>query len=150
MVSDCVLGIQANSFTEQNPPIYTNARKMFEQSFVFTLYTIMVGLLPWLSKIKKLRFIPKTIEDFFVDLMCNCLSLRRGQKDKGVNEDRVDFMNYMLQLQEKKNLSIPELTAHTMTFLVDGFETTAGVLSHCLLLVCFILSKLVKKNIYFE
>lgn len=96
---------------------------------------MMVGLLPWLAKIKKMRFVPKTIEDFFVDLMRNCISLRKEQRDKGINEDRVDFMNYMLQLQEKKNLSIPELTTHTMTFLVDGFETTAGVLSHCLLLV---------------
>ncbi|GBP04418.1 Probable cytochrome P450 28d1 [Eumeta japonica] len=70
-----------------------------------------------------------------IDAKDNSLNLRKSQRDKGVNEDRVDFMNYLMQLQEKKNLTIPQLTSHTMTFLVDGFETTAGVLSHLLLLL---------------
>ncbi|KAI8126815.1 putative cytochrome P450 28d1 [Lucilia cuprina] len=135
VVSDCVLGLQANSFTDSSAPIFDNAKKLFEQSFILILYMTLAGLIPSLTKIKKLRFVPKPIEDFFLDLMKNSLSLRKDQREKGVNEDRVDFMNYMLQLQEKKNLTITEVTSHTMTFLVDGFETTASVLSHCLLLL---------------
>ncbi|XP_046803038.1 probable cytochrome P450 28a5 [Lucilia cuprina] len=135
VVSDCVLGLQANSFTDSSAPIFDNAKKLFEQSFILILYMTLAGLIPSLTKIKKLRFVPKPIEDFFVDLMKNSLSLRKDQREKGVNEDRVDFMNYMLQLQEKKNLTITEVTSHTMTFLVDGFETTASVLSHCLLML---------------
>lgn len=92
----------------------------------------LVGLLPSLTKVKKLRFVPKPIEDFFIGLMESSLKHRKSQ---GVNEDRVDFLNYMLHLQEKKNLTLPELTSHTMTFLLDGFDTTANALAHCLLLV---------------
>ncbi|XP_065365375.1 cytochrome P450 3A24-like [Calliphora vicina] len=135
VVSDCVLGLQANSFSDKSAPIFDNAKKLFEQSFVLIIYMTLAGLIPALTKIKKLRFVPKKIEDFFVDLMQSSITLRKSQKEKGVNEDRVDFMNYMLQLQEKKNLTIPQVTAHTMTYLVDGFETTASVLSHCLLLL---------------
>lgn len=95
----------------------------------------LANVIPVLTKFKKLRFVPKPIENFFIDLMEQSIRLREAQQQKGLNEDRVDFMNYMLQLKQKKNLSIPEVTSHTMTFLLDGFETTAVVLSHCLLLV---------------
>lgn len=108
---------------------------MFQQSFFIILYTTLAGLIPSLTKIKKLRFAPQHIEDFFLDLMRSSLSLRKSQHEKDLNEDRVDFLNYILNLQEKKNLTIPQVTSHIMTFLVDGFETTAGVLSFCLLLV---------------
>lgn len=135
VVSDCVLGLQANSFTDKDKPIFENTKKIFDQSFVFIFYMILIGLVPSLKKIKKLRFIPKPIELFFVTLMRNSLDLRKSQKLQGINEDRVDFMNYLLELKEKKNLNLQELTAHTMTFLLDGFETTASVLSHCLLLL---------------
>lgn len=138
VVSDCVLGLQANSFTDKSAPIYQNAKKLFDQSFVIILYMTLAGLIPGITKIKKLSFIPKNMQQFFLDVMEQSISLRKSQLENGVNEERVDFMNYILQLKEKKNLTVPQVTSHTMTFLVDGFETTASVLSHCLLLVMFL------------
>ncbi|XP_005184312.1 probable cytochrome P450 28a5 [Musca domestica] len=135
VVTDCVLGLSADAFANRPCPILDMTKNIFDQSFVFIAYILLTGMLPWIKKVKKLRFIPKPVEEFFVNLMENSLSMRKEQKQKGVNENRVDFINYMLHLQEKKNLQIPELTAHTMTFLLDGFETTANVLSHCLLLL---------------
>lgn len=136
VVSDCVLGIKADTFTPNAPsPILDNTKQLFEQTFVFVVYGLIVGLLPWIKKYKKMRFFPKHIEKFFLDLMQTSFSMRKQQMEKGMNKDRVDFMNYMLQLQEKKNLQIRDLTLHTMTFLLDGFETSAGGLSHCLLFV---------------
>ena len=95
----------------------------------------LANAIPILTKFKKLRFVPKSVENFFIDLMEQSIRLREEQQQKGLNGDRVDFMNYMLQLKQKKNLSLPEVTSHTMTFLLDGFETTSTVLAHCLLLV---------------
>lgn len=135
VVTDCVLGLEANTFSEESSPIFENTKKLFDQSIVLILYMTLAGLIPGLTKLKKLRFVPKPIEGFFIDLMENALELRKSQRANGVNENRVDFMNYMLHLQEKKNLSLPELTSHTMTFLLDGFDTTANVLAHCLLMV---------------
>nr|AID61391.1 cytochrome P450 [Calliphora stygia] len=135
VVTDCVLGLQANTFVEDSTPIFVNTKKLFDQSFILILYMTLVGLIPALTKIKKLRIVPKPIEEFFIGLMESSLSLRRKQREQGVNEDRVDFMNYMLHLQEKKNLTLPDLTSHTMTFLLDGFDTTANALSHLLLML---------------
>lgn len=109
--------------------------KIFEQNWIFVFYTLALGLFPSISNWYKIRFFPKDCEKFFLKVMQDSIDLRKEQIAKGVNENRADFMNYMLQLQEKKNLPTLDLTAHTMTFLTDGFETTAIVLSHTLLLV---------------
>lgn len=131
-----MLGIKADTFTPNAPsPILDNTKQLFEQTFVFVVYGLIVGLLPWVKKYKKMRFFPKHIEKFFLDLMQTSFTMRKQQMERGMNKDRMDFMNYMLQLQEKKNLQIRDLTLHTMTFLLDGFETSAGGLSHCLLFV---------------
>ncbi|XP_065362737.1 probable cytochrome P450 28a5 [Calliphora vicina] len=135
VVTDCVLGLEAKSFSPKPSPIMTMITQIFEQNFIFIFYTIILGLFPSLSNFIKIRFFPKKSEEFFVKIMQDSVELRRSQKEQGVNESRVDFLNYILQLQEKKKLSTLDLAAHTMTFLSDGFETTGSVLSHALLLL---------------
>lgn len=41
----------------------------------------------------------------------------------------------MLELQRTRGLSDTEILAHQLTFHFDGFETSATLISHCLLLV---------------
>ncbi|XP_061401774.1 probable cytochrome P450 28d1 [Musca vetustissima] len=135
VVTDCVLGVKAEAFTNESSVILEKTKNIFEQTPTFKIYSILHGLFPWIQKYKKVNFVPKPIEIFFVDLMQNVLSMRKAQIEEGINVDRADFLNYMLHLQDKKNLDLKELTAHTMTFLLDGFLTTANVLSHCLLLL---------------
>lgn len=45
---------------------------------------------------------------------------------------RDDFMQFLLQLREKKQLSLMHVTAHTTTFFLDGYETTSIVIGHAL------------------
>ncbi|KAH8404856.1 hypothetical protein KR222_006254 [Zaprionus bogoriensis] len=130
VVSDCVLGISARSFSDNPTPMVGMVKRAFEQSFSFILFNTLVTLWPPLSKLYSVPFFTKDVERFFFDLMQKAIDLRR---DSPEFRNRVDFLNYMLQLQDKKGLNTMELTSHTMTFLTDGFETTATVLSHTLL-----------------
>lgn len=129
------MGLEAKSFSAKPSPIMILIKEIFEQNLIFILYSIVLGLFPSLSNLVKVRFFPKKSEEFFVKIMQDSIELRKSQKEQGVNEDRIDFMNYIIQLQEKKKLSSLECAAHTMTFLSDGFETTGSVLSHTLLFV---------------
>ncbi|XP_017043668.1 probable cytochrome P450 28d1 [Drosophila ficusphila] len=131
VVSDCVLGISAQSFTDNPTPLVGMIKRVFNSSFGFMFYSIVANIWPPIRKFYSVALFTKEAEDFFYDLMRRCINLRRENPD----QQRDDFLNYMLQLQEKKGLDAPELTAHTMTFLTDGFETTALVLSHTLLLL---------------
>lgn len=132
VVADCVLGIAAQSFSDTPTPLVGMIKRVFEQSFAFIFYSTLSTLWPPFRNLYNVPLFSKDVENFFFDMMKKAISLRR---DNAEHRDRTDFLNYMLQLQDKKGLDIVELTSHTMTFLTDGFETTALVLSHTLLLL---------------
>lgn len=48
------------------------------------------------------------------------------------NIEREDFLNYLLDLKEKKNLSKMDMAAHTITFFLDGLETSTAAISYAL------------------
>ncbi|KAH8412200.1 hypothetical protein KR009_000424 [Drosophila setifemur] len=131
VVSDCVLGISAQSFTDTPTPLVGMIKRVFDQSFGFFFYIMVAHLWPSINKFYSVPLFAKDVEEFFYDVMRKCIQLRR----ENPVQQRDDFLNYMLQLQEKKGLDTVELTSHTMTFLTDGFETTAQVLTHALLLL---------------
>jgi len=131
VVSDCVLGISAQSFTDNPTPLVGMIKRVFEQSFGFIFYTVVANLWPPIRNFYSVSLFAKEVEEFFYDIMRKCIQMRR----ENPGQQRDDFLNYMLQLQEKKGLDAVELTSHTMTFLTDGFETTAQVLTHALLLL---------------
>nr|XP_014098661.2 probable cytochrome P450 28d1 [Bactrocera oleae] len=130
VVSECILGIRANSFSDELSPIYANTKKLFNQTYIFRLYQLLTGFFPAVQHFYKMRFFTKDVENFFIDLTQKTIDLRHKQ-----NMDRADFINYMLQLQQKRNLSTPELTSHVMTYITDGFLTTTTAITHCLLLL---------------
>ncbi|EDW81881.1 uncharacterized protein Dwil_GK25425 [Drosophila willistoni] len=133
MVTDCVLGLKAESFTDKPTPIMGHIKDLFGQTWSLILYFIMLSNFPALRHLIRLRFIPKQVEEFFIDLMQNAVHARKAQLAVGKQFERVDFLEYILQLAEKRNLDTRGLLAYTMTFLLDGFETTASVLSLLLL-----------------
>ncbi|XP_034473855.1 probable cytochrome P450 28a5 [Drosophila innubila] len=135
MVTDCVLGLKAESFSDNPTPIMGHIKNLFTLTWTFMVYFILISTFPALRSFFKARFIPIQTEKFFISLMQNAIDGRQAQLAAGQQFERVDFLDYILQLAKKRNLDTPHLTAHTMTFLLDGFETTAGVLSHLLLLL---------------
>lgn len=116
-------------------PTLAMIKSLFENNFLTVFFALYFDFLPSLTRLLKIRFVPQKTEEYFVNLMQDAIDLREKQRIQGINLDRIDFLNYMLQLKTKKQLTTRQLTANTMTFLFDGFETTASVLSHCLLLV---------------
>ncbi|ALC39320.1 Cyp28d1 [Drosophila busckii] len=132
VVADCVLGISAQSFSDNPNPLVGMIKRVFDQSFGFIFYVTLLTLWPPIKKFYSVPLFSKDVVKFFFDLMQRSINLRRESAEA---RDRVDFLNYMLQLQDKKGLNTMELTSHTMTFLTDGFETTSMVLTHTLLLL---------------
>ena len=133
IIVDCVMGIQSDSFKDRNSsPLLCMQTKMFEHSI---MYSTLVGLFPGIVKFYKKRFISQEFEDYFKNLMSKAVELRKSLHANKSVEERADFLNYLLQLQEKKNLSEMDMAAHVMTFLLDGFETVSSILAHSLLMV---------------
>lgn len=134
-VTDCVLGLKADSFSDKPTPIMSHIKNLFNQPWTFMFFFILTNTFPLLSRLIKLRFVPIKAESFFLGLMATAVEARRAQQAGGKQFERTDFLDYILQLADKKDLNNRQLLARTMTFLLDGFETSAGVLAHMLLLL---------------
>ncbi|XP_055845082.1 probable cytochrome P450 28d1 [Episyrphus balteatus] len=124
VVTDAVLGVKAESLSDNPTPIFEMTNKLFELSTVFTTYSIIAGFWPTIKKFYKAKFFTKESEDFFADILEKSVAMRRSEKS-----DRMDFMNYVLQMQERKQCKNSQLLSHMMTFILDGFETSAQVIT---------------------
>lgn len=124
------MGIKAESLTDKPTPILDMIKSLFDQTFIFLAYQVAVGLVPSLKYFYKMRIFPENSRKFFFHLMQQTIDMKRQQ---GNGDERVDFLNYLLKLQDKKGLSTNEMASHVMTFLTDGFITTASVIAHCFL-----------------
>lgn len=123
------MGLESDSFSKAISPLMGMQDHMFE---LRSLHRVIDHLLPKINKWIKHRFVTEKFEHYFQELMENSINLRKSDDKLST---RVDFLNYLLELQRKKNLNLRELSAHAMTFLLDGFETTASILAHTLLMV---------------
>ncbi|KYM95131.1 PREDICTED: cytochrome P450 9e2-like [Cyphomyrmex costatus] len=91
-------------------------------SFAFVVFI----LAPSLSKIFKLGFIPKHVDKFFRELVPELIEQRR--KD-GI--PRNDFLHLMVEQEkaEGDKFDLEMITAHAMSFIIDGYDTSSTVLS---------------------
>lgn len=129
-LSDSILGLKAHSFSSNPLPIAENVRKFAEHNTAFIIYTIMVGLWPNILNFYKSKFFPQDSENFFMNLMNKAFQLRYEH-----NMERNDILSHLMKIREVHKLKESDMYSHTMTFLIDGLDTTATVISHCLLMV---------------
>ncbi|XP_065365373.1 probable cytochrome P450 28c1 [Calliphora vicina] len=129
-LSDCVLGIKAHSFSDSPLPIAENVKKFAEHNTAFIVYTIIVGLLPNILNFYKSKFFPQDCENFFMDLMTRAYKLRYMDNTK-----HHDILSHLIKIKDIYKLKETDMYSHTMTFLIDGLDTTATVISHCLLML---------------
>uniref|UniRef100_U5EW43 Putative cytochrome n=1 Tax=Corethrella appendiculata TaxID=1370023 RepID=U5EW43_9DIPT len=127
VVSSCIFATDAQSFKTEKPMIREAGRKLVE--FTFTTYIILflVSLFPFVKKFKKFQFVAREVEIFFTKIMVDAIKYRKDN-----NVVRADYLDHLMQMQEKKQLTDLELAAHGVSFFADGFETSSIVISHCL------------------
>ncbi|GAB0098877.1 Cytochrome P450 [Sergentomyia squamirostris] len=127
VVSSCIFGVDGGSFTGGDPIIRSMGKKLFDPNWKLIAYFIVIQLFPLLTKLYRMPFVPKDVEKFFVNLMKDAIAFR-----KKTNVDRFDYLHYLLELKEKKNLNELDMMAHAVTFFLDGFETSSIALSFAL------------------
>lgn len=102
----------------------------FDGSAKLMLYFMLVELFPFVTKFYRMAVVPKTVEQFFTQILIDAIKMRKEQ-----NIERDDFVNYLLELRKKKEISDVEMAANTVTFFLDGFETSSIVIAQTLYLL---------------
>lgn len=127
VVSLAIFGIDAQSFTNEQPEIREMGRRLLAPSGLFILKMFAVAAMPVLKHVVSMRFVAPDIEKFFINLMDQALSYRETNKVQ-----REDFLDYLIQLRQKKGIEKIDMAAHTITFFSDGFETSSIAIAHVL------------------
>ncbi|XP_059618987.1 probable cytochrome P450 28d1 [Phlebotomus argentipes] len=127
VMSSCVFGLDGGSFTGGKAIIREMGKILFTPNWRIFAYFVVAQVFPYLPKVYKLAFVPKVVEQFFVEIMKDAVAFRRQ-----TNVDRFDYLHYLLELQEKKNLNDLDMVAHAITFFIDGFETSSVAISYTL------------------
>lgn len=130
VVSSCIFAADAQSFTKEKAEIREMGRKLLEPNVKIVIMFLLIGLVPALKKIIPIAFVPKPIEQFFTKLMEDAVAYREQNNIK-----RVDYLDHLISLKGRKQLSMLDLAAHGVTFFIDGFETSS-------LAMCFALYEL--------
>ncbi|XP_067635174.1 probable cytochrome P450 309a2 [Eurosta solidaginis] len=131
VLGEFLWGIETNTLTNLNEPnsYLKTAEKISHQLFVAVKSYFTVLPFPWFRRFTNHRIFTDEVEKFFSQLTKDSYAMR--EKD-AKNKNRVDYLNYIRQLEEKKNLSHNEIIGYLATVFVDGFDTAAAVAYHTL------------------
>lgn len=129
-------GIETNTLAKPDEPnIYLQMQTKWLQFIFKSLDTYFKLLpLPWLRPFAQRRLFSEETNRFFSQLTKDSLDLRARDVN---SQKRVDFLNHLRQLQEKKGISHDDMVGHILTTMLDGFETSATVLFHAIFYVSF-------------
>uniref|UniRef100_A0A336LXR4 CSON009724 protein n=1 Tax=Culicoides sonorensis TaxID=179676 RepID=A0A336LXR4_CULSO len=127
VVTNCIFSADAQSFKDENPKIRDEARKIFGSGLFTMLKLTVMEMFPSVSKILRIGFVPKESETFFRDLMRQAIEYRLKN-----NINNQDYLDFLLQMKEKKGLSDLEVAASGITFLTDGLDTSSVAIAHIL------------------
>lgn len=124
-----IWGIEAGAFSGSTP-IQQMASSIIDQSIKCIRYYGRTAAWPWLRKLRPVRFFPESSDRFFLDVAAKTIHMRLAEPS-----ERCDVINHLLQLKQRGQLNHTEIAGHTTTVLIDGFETGAMLIAHCLMLV---------------
>ncbi|XP_055612266.1 probable cytochrome P450 28a5 [Uranotaenia lowii] len=127
VVSNCIFAADAQSFTNDKAEIREQGRKLMDNSFWFIFAMMTKAASPALARLLNLSLIKKDIEQFFTNLMKQAIQVRESSSVK-----RADYLDYLIGLKNKKEISEIDMAAHGVTFFIDGFETSSVALSFTL------------------
>lgn len=112
-MSSCIYGVDSKAFSDEESVIYKEGASIVAPDFKFILYFLLIQIFPFITKFYRMPFIKPDTQAFFIKLVQDAIRMRKEQKI-----ERDDYLNYLLQLKEKKNLPDIEVVAHTITFFL--------------------------------
>lgn len=125
-------GVDARALTDEKSAVLENGYDFVGQFQKIAKYFKWASILPWWKRVYKYKMVEEETYKFFQGLVQNSLESR----EKGGS--RVDFMNFLRQLKEKKQLTPNEVLSHAMMFYLDGHDTTAMAMSRILMEVIMV------------
>jgi len=101
-VADSIYGIDADAFNINNKDsvLVEKAKNLLQGLFDSLAVMFVMNAVPFLNKFYKKATVAPETQRFFINLMQDAVELRKTTNQA----ERVDFLNYLIQLKEKKRV----------------------------------------------
>ncbi|XP_022915412.2 probable cytochrome P450 6g2 [Onthophagus taurus] len=123
VVTSVALGIDAKSFTSEEPKLRNAGKTIFEPNKKNGLKVIALFVMPWLSKVISLRLISKSLENLYKKMIEDVERYREE-----MNLKRNDFFEHIKEFRGKK-MSIENIMTQVGGVYIDGFGTNSSALN---------------------
>ncbi|BES99489.1 Cytochrome p450 [Nesidiocoris tenuis] len=127
-------GMYGNSFEHPDSTLRQMSSKMFDGSLKGNIALLCALYAPKLGSILKFKILTEEVNEYFVQVVRKAVEQR-----KDTNTVRDDFLQSLINENNEAEargeppvFSDKEMAAHSMTFFLDGFETTAILLGFIL------------------
>lgn len=125
VVGSSIYGVESGAFTQPHSAIRELAVNVLSPSWRLSVLLFVSPIFPAIVDWLKVSLVAKKEADFMTQLLRDTLKYRKENK-----VDRQDFMDFLIQLKEKKGLGEIDLVSHCAAFFFDGIETSSITLSN--------------------
>lgn len=118
-----LFGFDSKAFEDQNIFI-KHANHVFETLEHSRFISKVLSFFPFLYNHYKANITNPESNEWFVDMTKKAIETRKRSGTK-----RDDFLNFLIELQEKEGISIEEFAGHEFTIFLDGYESVSHFLA---------------------
>uniref|UniRef100_A0A1B6M3Z0 Cytochrome P450 n=1 Tax=Graphocephala atropunctata TaxID=36148 RepID=A0A1B6M3Z0_9HEMI len=129
VVAKCAFGLDGNAFHDPDAPFYQNGRKLWDGSINNSFEVLLHFFFPSINKILKRGYFPKEPLAFFENIVKQTVEYREKNPDKAADND---YLQFLINIKNKKEFTFVDVVAQCMTFFTDGFETSSVTASFVL------------------
>lgn len=127
VVTSMIYGIDAGCLGTENSVVLEMGRNFISGSDSIWYHLTLMAFFPFITKFYKTTYVNKPVEEFFFKLTKDSLAHRRAS-----NLKKFDYLDYLLDLEVKKNASLSDIAGNGTTFFIDGVDTSGIYMFHTL------------------
>ncbi|XP_043064312.1 uncharacterized protein LOC108087605 [Drosophila ficusphila] len=127
VIGRCAFGVQCNGLRNPEAEFAKMGRRAFLERRHCKLIDGFIESFPDLARLLRMRQIHQDITDFYVGIVRETV---RQREEQGIV--RNDFMNLLIEMKQRGELTIEEMAAQAFIFFVAGFDTSASTLGFAL------------------
>ncbi|XP_064551997.1 uncharacterized protein LOC135437852 [Drosophila montana] len=127
VIGSCVFGLDCNGLRNPEAEFAVMGRRAFIERRHNKLIDGFIESFPSLARRLRLCQIHQDITDFYMRIVRDTVKERES---KGIV--RNDFINLLIEMKQRGELTLPEMAAQSFIFFVAGFDTSASTLGFAL------------------
>jgi len=127
VIGRCAFGVECNGLRNPEAEFAIMGRRAFSERRHCKLVDGFIESFPEVARFLRMRQIHQDITDFYVGIVRETVKQREEQ---GIV--RSDFMNLLIEMKQRGELTSEEMAAQAFIFFAAGFDTSASTLGFAL------------------